>query len=230
MRGLKTWILQYVYLIYAWIKKVNTTVRVPNLCVDQKSEYYNTCTQSMRGLKKWILQYVYPIYAWIKKVNTTIRVPNLCVDQKSEYYNTYTQSILGCIIQICNVGKSPKLQYFDIFLYLAIFIQFNPPPLFRTCLCSNCCDHISQICHVFTRLFSLNSPWYFLSLFINVTYDIFSTKTSICDNIEMLILRVYSTIRFGFSKFSYFWDITLQLFKQLCVAKDHWWRFSTRNA
>ena len=184
----------------------------------------------MRGLKTWILQCVYPIYAWIKNVNTTIRVYLIYAWIKKVNTTMRIPNLLGCIIQICNVGKSPKLQYFDIFLYLAIFIQFTPPPPFGTCLCSNCCDHISQICHVFTRLFSLNSPWYFLSLFINVTYDIFSTKTSICNYIEMLILRVYSTIRFCFSKFSYFWDNTFQLFKQLCVAKEHWWRFSTRNA
>ena len=35
-------------------------------------------------------------------------------------------------------------------------------PLFRTCLCSNCWDQIPQTWHVFTRLFRLNTPWYFL--------------------------------------------------------------------
>ena len=35
-------------------------------------------------------------------------------------------------------------------------------PRFGTCLCSNCWDQIPQTCHDFTRLFTLNTPWYFL--------------------------------------------------------------------
>ena len=35
-------------------------------------------------------------------------------------------------------------------------------PLFGTCLCSNCWDQIPRTCHVFNRLFTLNTPWYFL--------------------------------------------------------------------
>ena len=30
-----------------------------------------------------------------------------------------------------------------------------------TCLCSNCWDQIPRTCHVFTRLFTSNTPWYF---------------------------------------------------------------------
>ena len=37
---------------------------------------------------------------------------------------------------------------------------FRPP--FGTCYCSNCWDQIPQTCHVFTRLFTSNTPWYFL--------------------------------------------------------------------
>ena len=37
---------------------------------------------------------------------------------------------------------------------------FRPP--FWTCLCSNCWDQIPRTCHVFTRLFTLNTRWYFL--------------------------------------------------------------------
>ena len=37
-----------------------------------------------------------------------------------------------------------------------------PSPLFGTCLCSNCWDQITRTCHVFTRLFTSNTPWYFL--------------------------------------------------------------------
>ena len=36
-------------------------------------------------------------------------------------------------------------------------------PHFGTCLCSNCWDQIPRTCHVFTRLFTLNTPWYFLN-------------------------------------------------------------------
>ena len=35
-------------------------------------------------------------------------------------------------------------------------------PLFGVCLCSNCWDQIPRTSHVFTRLFTLNTPWYFL--------------------------------------------------------------------
>ena len=37
-----------------------------------------------------------------------------------------------------------------------------PSPFFWTCLCSNCWDQIPRTCHVFIRLFTLNTPWYFL--------------------------------------------------------------------
>ena len=37
-----------------------------------------------------------------------------------------------------------------------------PSPHFGTCLCSNCWDQIPRTCHVFTRLFTSNTPWYFL--------------------------------------------------------------------
>ena len=37
-----------------------------------------------------------------------------------------------------------------------------PPPPFGTCLCSNCWDQISRLFHFFTRLFTLNTPRYFL--------------------------------------------------------------------
>ena len=39
-------------------------------------------------------------------------------------------------------------------------IWFRPP--FGTCLCSNCWDQIPRTCHVFTRLLTLNTPWYSL--------------------------------------------------------------------
>ena len=44
-------------------------------------------------------------------------------------------------------------------------LPFRTPgsvPHCGTCLCSNCWDHIPRTCHVFTRLFTSNTPWYFL--------------------------------------------------------------------
>ena len=37
-----------------------------------------------------------------------------------------------------------------------------PSPHLWTCLRSNCWDQIHRACHVFTRLFTSNIPWYFL--------------------------------------------------------------------
>ena len=44
-------------------------------------------------------------------------------------------------------------------------LPFRTPgsvPHFGTCWCSNCWDQIPRACHVFTRLFTSNTPWYFL--------------------------------------------------------------------
>ena len=44
-------------------------------------------------------------------------------------------------------------------------IPFRTPgsiPLLGTCLCSNCWDQIYRICRIFSRLFTLNTPRYFL--------------------------------------------------------------------
>ena len=58
------------------------------------------------------------------------------------------------------------------------------------------------------------------------------SKFTVIKLIEILILMVYYmyTIPFGFSLFWHFLGITFRLFKLLCCTKDHWWRFSTRNA
>ena len=42
------------------------------------------------------------------------------------------------------------------------FGHLVPSPIFRTCLCSNCWDQFPRTCHVLSRLFTLNTPWYFL--------------------------------------------------------------------
>ena len=44
-------------------------------------------------------------------------------------------------------------------------LPFGTPgsvPHCGTCLCSICWDEIPRACHVFTRLFTSNTPWYFL--------------------------------------------------------------------
>ena len=44
-------------------------------------------------------------------------------------------------------------------------LPFRTPgsvPHCGTCLCSNCWDQIPRFCHVFTRLFTSNTLWYFL--------------------------------------------------------------------
>ena len=44
-------------------------------------------------------------------------------------------------------------------------LPFRTPgsvPHFGTCWCSNYWDQIPRTCHVFTRLFTSNTPWYFL--------------------------------------------------------------------
>ena len=57
-----------------------------------------------------------------------------------------------------------------------------------------------------------------------------ASKFSVLKLIEIVILRVYYSIPSGFSLFRHLLGITFQLFKQLCLAKDHWRGFSTRNA
>ena len=37
-----------------------------------------------------------------------------------------------------------------------------------TCLCSNCWDQIPRTCHVFTRTFTSNTPWFFLDFAFNI--------------------------------------------------------------
>ena len=57
-----------------------------------------------------------------------------------------------------------------------------------------------------------------------------ASKFSVLKLISIVILWVYNTIHFGFSLFRHFWGILFQLIKLLCLAKDHWRGFSTRNA
>ena len=59
---------------------------------------------------------------------------------------------------------------------------------YGTCLCSNCWDQIPRTCHVFTRLFTSNTPWYFLdfalmkNLYMNIspnTSQMFNKRNSL---------------------------------------------------
>ena len=62
-------------------------------------------------------------------------------------------------------------------------LPFRTPgsvPLFGTCLYSNSWDQIPRTCHVFTRLFNLNNPWYFLDLPFNVVLVVQSTTPRRC--------------------------------------------------
>ena len=47
---------------------------------------------------------------------------------------------------------------------------------------------------------------------------------------EIVILWVYYTIQFSLSLIWHLWGITFQLFELLCLARNHWRGFSTRNA
>ena len=49
-------------------------------------------------------------------------------------------------------------------------LPFRTPssvPHCGTCLCANCWDQIPRTCHVFTRLFTSNTPWYFFDFALN---------------------------------------------------------------
>ena len=63
-------------------------------------------------------------------------------------------------------------------------LPFRTPgsvPHFGTCWCSNCWDQIPRTCHVFTRLLTSNTPWYFLDFAFN--------GCGLCDYKSALIYR-----------------------------------------
>ena len=47
-----------------------------------------------------------------------------------------------------------------------------PPPL-GTCLCFNCWDKFYRTCRIFSRLFTLNTPWYFLDFAPHIHMQLF---------------------------------------------------------
>ena len=63
-----------------------------------------------------------------------------------------------------------------------------------TCLCSNCWDQIPRTCHVFTRLFTSNTPWYFLDFALDhwkINWRMWSTSICLTEpsNTSMLLSR-----------------------------------------
>ena len=65
------------------------------------------------------------------------------------------------------------------------FVHSPPPPFYGggTYLCSNCWDQISQTCRVFTRLFTLNNPRYFLDFALSV-----QNKMLMISNLSYIVL------------------------------------------
>ena len=66
----------------------------------------------------------------------------------------------------CHSDSTSVLLYFTLKCFTHPFILIlrapGSVPHCGTCLCSNCWDQIPRPCHVFTRLFTSNIPWYFL--------------------------------------------------------------------
>ena len=70
---------------------------------------------------------------------------------------------------------------------------FRPP--FGTCSCSNCWDQIPRTCHVFTRLFTSNTPWYFLDFArLESLICIWISITVLCNLIHFRYLRGSSCV------------------------------------
>ena len=100
--------------------------------------------------------------------------------------------------------------------------------------------HVQEIWHVFQLLgechywFTSESPRALVTKF----YDRLllsrgvsrASNSSVLKLIEIVVLWVYNIIPFSFSLFQNFVDITFQFLNLLCLDKDHWWGFSTRNA
>ena len=71
-------------------------------------------------------------------------------------------------------------------------LPFRTPgsvPLFRTCLSCNCWDQISRTCRVFTWLFTLNTPRYFLHKQIADPSQITESGTSLYSLLQITMLN-----------------------------------------
>ena len=98
-------------------------------------------------------------------------------------------------------------------------LPFRTPgsvPHCGTCLCSNCWDQIPRSCHVFTRLFTSNTPWYFLdfahtrehnslNLFVYISFTYY--------RVLMLTLSFWSMKHLKLRQFSrYIWSKLYSMF------------------
>ena len=109
-------------------------------------------------------------------------------------------------------------------------LPFRTPgsvPLFGICLSSNCWDQIPRTCHVFTRLFTLNTPWYFLDF---ASCAVTTKLSSEGFHTFIVVLWVYFTIPFGFGLFLAFCGHYFSIFWTTRLVEDHWLGFVTRNA
>ena len=95
------------------------------------------------------------------------------------------------------------------------------PPFLGTCLCSNCWDQILRTCHIFTRLFTLNTPLYFLDFAFDVI------KFAFDNSIHIIHQKKYpkSTRKsqsMVLSLVSKFWSNSVSVKKQECRRKKYW--------
>ena len=94
----------------------------------------------------------------------------------SQYYEWYPWSICnGCGIP---AGNANPYRHLDPSPHFGTF-YLDPSPHFETCLCSNCWDRIPRTCHVFTQLFTSNTPWYFPDFAFNIVLFIFTEKLKV---------------------------------------------------
>ena len=85
--------------------------------------------------------------------------------------------------------------------------------LFGTCLCSNCWDQISRTCRVFTRLFTLHNPRYFLDFAQTRALLKYNTYKSSSYTIMKLLNNMFDSKYWSFLfsiGFSYPWWIDLE--------------------
>ena len=87
-------------------------------------------------------------------------------------------------------------------------LPFRTPgsvPHCGTCLCSNCWDQIPPTCHVFTRLFTSNTPGYFLDFASDNSYHLLFNSVN-GDNVEFVQPRlVQHSLCIHYSNITYFY-------------------------
>ena len=71
---------------------------------------------------------------------------------------------LNCYILAYFIGESCYFRWIENRYSYAYPSGHLVPPLLGTCLCSNCWDQFHQTCRIFSRLYILNAPRYFLNI------------------------------------------------------------------